>query len=263
VYKGGNNENRILPNGLCLRKVTEFMNEFMEARLRLMYNVMEVGGELRTMKKIDVPHYTVGEDIASSITHGIAAGLSIAGLSVLVTLAALQGDPWRVVAFSIYGGTLVALYLSSTLYHGIRHPRARVILRRFDHAVIYMLIAGTYTPFALVLCRGNWGWMIFGITWGIALFGVCMKAFFTGRFEVFSLILYLALGWTAVFFAKPMIASIPLPAIIWMAVGGLFYTGGVAFYVWDRLPFNHAIWHVFVVAGSTAHFFAVFFFVLR
>ncbi len=215
------------------------------------------------MKKTDLPHYTVSEDIANSVTHGVAAALSIAGLSVLVTFAALKGDPWRIVAFSIYGSTLVALYVASTLYHSIRYPAVRRVLRQVDHAVIYLLIAGTYTPFTLVLCRGSWGWLLFALTWSIAGLGVFIKTFFTGRFEGFSLILYLVLGWLIVLFLKPMIETIPLTAIIWMAVGGLFYTFGVAFYVWDRLPFNHAIWHLFVIAGSAAHFFVVFFFVLR
>ena len=215
------------------------------------------------MKKTNLPDYTLCEDLANSITHGIAAALSIAGLSLLVTLAAVKGDPWRIVALSIYGGTLVALYLTSTLYHSIRFPRVRRVFRRLDHAVIYLLIAGTYTPFTLVLCRGDWGWLLFGLTWGIALLGVTLKAFFTGRFEAFTIILYLALGWIAVFFMRPVIQSVPLTAIIWMAVGGLFYTFGLAFYMWDRLPFNHAIWHLFVVAGSVAHFFVVLFFVLR
>jgi hemolysin III len=215
------------------------------------------------MRKTDLPRYTLCEDIANGITHGIAAALSIAGMSLLVTLAALKGDPWRIVALSIYGGTLVALYLTSTLYHSIRYPGVRRIFRRLDHAVIYLLIAGTYTPFTLVLCRGDWGWLLFGLTWGIALLGVIMTAFFMGRFEALSIVLYVALGWMAVFFLKPVIQSVPLTAIIWMAVGGLFYTVGLAFYAWERLPFNHAIWHLFVVAGSVAHFFVVFFFVLR
>jgi len=215
------------------------------------------------MSKTDLPQYTPCEDVVNSVTHGIAAALSIAGLSVLITLAAMKGDPWRIVAFSIYGGTLVGLYLASTLYHGIRYPGVRRILRRLDHAAIYLLIAGTYTPFTLVLCRGGWGWLLFGLTWGIALLGVTMKAFFTGRFEIFSMILYIALGWIAIFFLKPAVQSVPLAAIIWMAVGGLFYTFGIAFYVWERLPFHHAIWHLFVVAGSVAHFFVVLFFVLK
>jgi hemolysin III len=208
------------------------------------------------------PEYTLAEDLANSITHGIAAGLSIAGLTLLVVLAAIKGDPWRIVAFSIYGTTLVALYVTSTLYHGIRTPAARRVLRRLDHVAIYLLIAGTYTPFTLVVMRGGWGWTLFGVTWALAALGVGIKAAFTGRFEAFSIGLYVALGWVGVVAIKPVIETLPLVGIAGMVVGGLFYTFGLAFYAWNRLPFNHAIWHLFVVAGSVIHFVMIVLFVL-
>jgi len=214
------------------------------------------------MAKGEEIEYTVYEDVVNSITHGVAAALSIAGLSVLVLLAAIKGDPWRIVAFSIYGSTLVLLYLSSTLYHGIRTPRVRRFLRRMDHMAIYLLIAGTYTPFALVSMRGGWGWFLLIAIWTLALAGILLKTFSMDRWEVVSMVLYVGMGWLAVITIKPAIAMIPLPAIIWMAVGGFFYTFGIVFYAWQRLPYNHAIWHLFVIAGSVAHFFAVLFFVL-
>ncbi len=206
--------------------------------------------------------YTVCEDVVNSITHGVAAALSIAGLSVLVVLAAIKGDPWRIVAFSIYGGSLVLLYMASTLYHAIRSPRVRRYLRRADHMAIYVLIAGTYTPFALVSMRGGWGWFLLIAIWTLAVAGILLKMFNMDRWEVVSLVLYVGMGWLALIAVKPVITMVPLPALVWMLVGGLFYTFGIVFYAWHRLPFNHAIWHMFVVAGSVAHFFAVLFFVL-
>jgi len=206
--------------------------------------------------------YSFAHELANSVTHGIAAVLSIAGLSVLVVLASLKGDPWRIVSFSIYGGTLVALYVSSTLYHGIQSPRVKKVFRHLDHAAIYLLIAGTYTPFALVMIRGGWGWFLFGTVWALAALGVAIKVFTVDRFEVFSIVLYLAMGWLAVIAIKPTTAAIPLHGLIWMIVGGLFYSLGVIFYVCDKIPFNHAIWHLFVIGGSTCHFFVVAFVVL-
>lgn len=205
---------------------------------------------------------TVREEVANSISHGVAAGLSIAALSVLVALASVKGDPWRIVAFSIYGASLVLLYTASTLYHSIPWPSVKRHLRRLDHASIYLLIAGTYTPFTLVCMRNRWGWTMFGVVWGIAAFGVVFKTFFTGRFDVLSTLLYLAMGWIALIAVKPILESVPSGAIFWMALGGLSYTLGVVFYAWQRIPYHHTIWHGFVIGGSLFHFFAMVFFVL-
>lgn len=207
--------------------------------------------------------YTMAEDITNGITHGVAAALSIAGLTLLVVFASMKGDPWRIVSLSIYGSTLVALYLTSTLYHSIQAPRAKEILRRLDHVAIFLLIAGTYTPFSLVTVRGGVGWFLFATVWSLAVVGVLLKAFFMGRFEWLSLGLYLTMGWLAVLTIKPAVAAIPAWGLIGMLAGGLFYTFGVIFYVWERLPFNHSIWHLFVVAGSTCHFFAILYVVGR
>ena len=208
------------------------------------------------------PKLKVLEEITNSVTHGVAAALSIAGLTVLVVLASLKGDPWRIVAFSIYGVTLVCLYLASTLYHGISVPAVKRFFRRLDHAAIFLLIAGTYTPFVLVLFRGGWGWALFGFTWGVAAFGIALKVAFLGRFEALSIVLYLGMGWAGVVVIKPVLATLSLSALTLVASGGILYSLGVIFYLWHRLPFNHTIWHLFVVAASTCHFFAMVFFVL-
>jgi hemolysin III len=203
-----------------------------------------------------------GEELASSIIHGIGAGLAVAALAVLVACAAGMGDPWRVVSFSIYGATLIILYMSSTLYHSFTRRRVKALFRIFDHAAIYLLIAGTYTPFLLVTLRGAWGWSLFGVSWGVALLGVVQAALFLDRLKFFSLVAYLLLGWLIVIAFKPLLAALPAGGIFFLVLGGAFYTGGVVFYVIKRIPFNHAIWHLFVLAGSVSHFLAMLLYVL-
>ena len=197
------------------------------------------------------------EEIANTITHGIGLLLSIAGFVVLLVLAALRGTAWHIVACSIYGATLICLYTASTLYHAVISPRVKRALRIFDHSAIYLLIAGTYTPFLLVSLRGPWGWSLFGVIWGLALVGVLFKFWFVERFAILSTAVYLAMGWLVVIAAKPVITHLPLTAIIWLLAGGLAYTGGVIFFAAKRIPYNHAIWHLFVLAGSICHYFAV------
>jgi hemolysin III len=197
------------------------------------------------------------EEIANAITHGIGLLLSIAGFVVLLVLAALRGTAWHVVACSVYGATLICLYTASTLYHAVISPRVKRALRIFDHSAIYLLIAGTYTPFLLVSLRGPWGWSLFGVIWGLALVGVLFKFWFVERFAILSTALYIAMGWLVVIAAKPVITHLPLTAIIWLLAGGLVYTGGVIFFAAKRIPYSHAIWHLFVLAGSICHYFAV------
>ncbi|MCX5768714.1 MAG: hemolysin III family protein [Candidatus Hydrogenedentes bacterium] len=211
---------------------------------------------------MDTPRYGFVEEVANAITHGIGLALSIAGLTLLVTFAGLTGDPWRIVSFTIYGATLVVLYFSSTLYHGLPIPAAKQILRRIDHASIFLLIAGTYTPFVLVVLRGGLGWTLFGIVWALAAFGVAVKVAFIGRFEVLTVFLYLGMGWMGVMAIKPMIGALPPSGLALVVAGGLAYTVGVIFYAGRCIPFNHAIWHVFVITGSVCHFLAVILFVL-
>lgn len=205
---------------------------------------------------------TLSEEIANSITHGIGAALSVAALSVLITLAALYGDAWRIVSFSIYGATLIMLYLASTLYHGFTHPRVKKIFQLLDHSAIFLLIAGTYTPFTLVTLRGAWGWTLFSLIWGIAIAGIILTFLFMDRFKILFVLLYLGMGWLVVIAAKPLAQLVPTGGIIWMGIGGACYTLGVIFYLWKRLPYNHTIWHLFVLGGSVCHFFGILFFVL-
>lgn len=203
------------------------------------------------------PAETLGEEIASAVTHGIGAALSVAGLVVMIVLAVLNGTVWSVVGVSIFGAALILLYLSSTLYHGIPHPGAKRVFRLLDHSMIYLLIAGTYTPFVLLYFDGGWVWTMLCLEWGIALAGVVYKLFFLGRHPILSTTLYLAMGWLAVVGIEPLLSAAPVGCLAWMAAGGLCYTAGVAFYAWERLPFNHAIWHVFVLAGSLCHYLAL------
>ncbi len=206
--------------------------------------------------------YSLAEEIANSITHGIGALLSIVGLVVLVHLAATHGDVWHIVSSSIFGATLILLYLSSTLYHSITAVRAKVVLRLLDHVAIYLLIAGTYTPFLLVNLRGPWGWSVFALVWGIALTGIILKVSPLGQKRGLSLSLYLVLGWIILIAIKPLLILLDPAGIRLLVAGGMAYTGGVIFYGWKRLPYNHAIWHLFVLAGSCFHFFAVLFYVI-
>ena len=205
---------------------------------------------------------TAREEIVNSLTHGFGMALSSGGVGVLIALAALFGEARHIIACSIYGGTLVFLYAASTLYHTARSPRAKQVFRVVDHIAILLLIAGTYTPFTLVLLRGGWGWTLFGLVWGVAVAGTVFKIVSARRFGGFFTGVYLLMGWLFVFFLKPMLAALPMGALLWLLAGGLCYTIGVVFYVWERLPYSHAIWHLFVLGGSACHYFAVLLYVL-
>ena len=214
------------------------------------------------MTKDQITHlknYSTGEEIMNGITHGIGAGLSVAGLVILVVLAALYGDHWHIVSFSIFGATLIVLYTASTLYHSISSPRAKTILKKLDHSAIFLLIAGTYTPFVLVSIRGAWGWSIFGVVWALALFGITMKFISVFRYQKLAVVLYLFMGWLGVIAAKEIAGAIPTPSLVLLVAGGLSYTTGVIFYALRKMPFNHGIWHIFVLGGSVSHFFSVLF----
>ena len=206
--------------------------------------------------------YTVGEEIANSITHGIGALLSIAGLAVLVGFASRHGNAWHITSCSIFGATMILLYVASTLYHSIPLTNIKGILRQIDHSAIYLLIAGTYTPFMLVNLRGPWGWSLFGVIWGIALLGIVLKTTSFGRLPGISLGFYLAMGWIVVIAIKPMLAVLDKGGLELLLFGGMAYTAGVVFYAWEKLPYSHAIWHLFVMAGSCLHFFAILFYVI-
>ena len=206
------------------------------------------------------PAYHLGEEIANSITHGIGAILSIAALSVLVVFASQHKDAWRIVSFSIYGATLFLLYLTSTLYHAFTHEKLKKFFRLMDHSCIYLLIAGTYTPPTLIAMRGAWGWTLFGLIWTMAAAGLVFKVFNMGKYQFISVVIYIIMGWLAIIAIKPMLAALPAGMFAWFLAGGLFYTFGVVFYAWEELPYNHAIWHLFVLGGSITHFFGILFY---
>ncbi len=197
------------------------------------------------------------EETLNAATHGFGALVSALGLVLLVVWATSSQDPWKITGASVFGASMLLLYLASTGYHSLRGPRIKRVMRSLDHAAIYCLIAGTYTPFLLINLRGFWGWTLFAIVWGAAVVGCAVKIFYAGHFEKLSVLLYLAMGWVVLIALKPASEAIPFGAGCLVVLGGLIYTLGVAFYRWERLPFNHVIWHLFVMGGSTAHFFAV------
>jgi hemolysin III len=209
---------------------------------------------------------TRGEEIANSLTHGVGLAASVAAAPILILTAARSDDAWRVFAASLFVATLIFLYAASTIYHAIPgsgEARAKVICRRVDHAAIYLLIAGTYTPVALVTLRGPWGWSLLGVIWGLAVVGVVLKSVFgVARLGAFSTAVYLAMGWLAVVAIRPLLANLELGALLWLLGGGIAYSAGVAFYVWERQRYSHAIWHLFVLGGSACHAWAVLAYVL-
>ena len=202
------------------------------------------------------------EELANSLTHSLGLVLSVAGFVALLVLAILRGSALQIVSCSVYGATLVCLYAASTVYHSVRSRRFKRVLRIIDHSSIYLLIAGTYTPFTLVILRGSWGWTLFGLVWGLSLFGILFKVWFVDHFKIVSPLVYIAMGWLVLIAFKPLLAMVPGGAIAWLLAGGLSYTVGVVFYAWRKLPYNHAIWHVFVLAGSICHYVAVLLYVL-
>jgi hemolysin III len=206
-------------------------------------------------------HFRLGDILANAITHGLGAVLAIAGASYLI-VASTRGSACVVVSCSIFAGTLVLAYLCSTLYHSLVRTRARHVFHVLDHGAIYLLIAGTYTPFTLVSLRGPVGWTLFGIVWALAIAGVIFKAFAVGQFEIASAAVYLFQGWVIVFAARPLIHAISPHGLIWLSAGGLAYTFGIVFFALDRIPYFHATWHLFVLAGSVAHYFAILFYIV-
>ena len=205
-------------------------------------------------------HHSVIEELLNSISHGIGAILSLIGVVVLIVLASLAAhiDPWKIVGISLYGVSLVLLYTASTLYHGIKHPRLKRLFQHLDHCAIYLLIAGTYTPFLLVNMRGSTGWTLFAIVWSLALFGIACKLIWPHRFTVMRVAIYLIMGWLIVFASGEMASSLSTSGITLLAAGGITYTLGVIFFAINAIPYNHAIWHLFVLGGSTCHYFAVY-----
>lgn len=202
------------------------------------------------------------EELANCITHGVGLALSVVGLITLVVIACLYGGTLQIVSGSIYGASLVTLYLASTLYHGTRTGRAKSLLRVLDHCCIYLLIAGTYTPFTLVMLRGGWGWTLFGLVWGLSLVGILGRVIFGNRFRIAAVLSYIFLGWLCVIAVKPILLVVPLGALAWLIAGGLAYTFGTIFFACERVPHNHAIWHLFVLGGSICHYMAIVMYVM-
>jgi hemolysin III len=217
------------------------------------------------MKNIDLEgrlvYYSEAEELVNRLTHGFGALLSLIGVTFLIVMAAGQHDGYRIVSACIYGGAMVTFYCLSTAYHSVRKPYVRYVFRILDHVSIYLMIAGSYTPFALVSLRGPWGWSLFGTVWGLGTVGAILKIFTIHRLRFIGPLLYIGLGWIVVIALKPLSAVLVAPGMLLLFAGGVAYTFGVIFYLWHRLPFNHAIWHLFVLAGSACHFFAIFYYV--
>lgn len=218
------------------------------------------------MKKVNqkkpIKFYDQKEEKLNILTHALGIVLSVIALVLLVFYAAKTGTVWHVVSFSIFGSSLILLYSASTIYHSSKNPKWREKLNIIDHSAIYVLIAGTYTPFCLVTLNGTIGWVIFGISWGIALVGIILKLFYTGKYEKASTIAYVLMGWIIIFAIKPLVENLPQNGLIWLFLGGLFYTIGAVLYSFKSLKYNHAIFHIFVLLGSFSHFMAIFFYVL-
>ena len=206
--------------------------------------------------------FTRGEEIANAITHGVGAVLSIVGLTLLIVLSSLEGTPWHVISFTIYGVTMLLLYVSSTLVHSFPEGKVKDLFEIFDHSSIYLFIAGTYTPFLFFGVKGTTGWTLFGIVWGIALAGIVFKAFFVKKFLFISTILYVFMGWMIVFAWDSLTQNIAHQGIVLLVVGGVLYTIGAVFYVWRGFRFHHMIWHMFVLGGTVLHFLAIILYVL-
>ena len=215
------------------------------------------------MKDIEkIKDYSPIEEKINIISHAIGFILSIVALVLLVRHAYLHGNVWHIVSFSIFGASLIILYAASTFYHSAKKSELRNRLKIMDHASIYVLIAGTYTPFTLVTLKGTIGWVLFGISWGLALTGISLKLFFTGKYDLISTIMYVLMGWVIVFAIKPLINNLPLEGLLWLFAGGISYTIGAIIYSIKKIKFNHAIFHMFVLFGSFCHFMSVFFYVL-
>lgn len=208
------------------------------------------------------PCYTFSEELANAITHGIGIVFAISALGVLTAFSTVFGTIWHIVSCSIYSGTMILMYTASTLYHSIPWPKAKKVFRILDHAAIFLLIAGTYTPFTLVSLNGPWGWSLFGIIWGLAVAGILCEIFFLGRYRFLALCIYIGMGWAVVAAAKPLISAVPFNGLLLLLTGGIFYTVGIIFYVFEKIPYNHAIWHLFVLAGTVFQFFAILLYVI-
>ncbi|MBN2768530.1 MAG: hemolysin III family protein [Campylobacterales bacterium] len=209
-----------------------------------------------------IKKYSLAEEISHAVTHGVGLLLSIAGLAILIGFAAVHSSVLAVTCSAIFGATLIILYGASTLYHAITHEKIKNIFQQFDHASIYLLIAGTYTPITLIALGGTWGWTIFSIIWGSALLGITLELTFPGRFKKIAITLYLLMGWMIIVAINPLINNMENGGLWLLLAGGLSYSVGVIFYLWRSLPFNHTIWHLFVLGGSVTHYLMVLIYII-
>ena len=217
----------------------------------------------KKINKITIPKYTLGEELLNSISHGIGALLSASALVLCVVFAAIHKNAWGVVAGSIYGASLIILYTMSTLYHSLKVNNAKRVFRVIDHCSIYLLIAGTYTPYTLVTLRGGWGWSLFGVVWGAAIIGIVLNAIDIKKFKVISMIAYLAMGWVIIIAAKPMSEALAFGGLLFLLLGGISYTIGAVLYgIGKKKKYFHGVFHIFVVFGSVLHFFSILFYVM-
>jgi hemolysin III len=200
---------------------------------------------------------SVGEEIANSLSHGIGLALAIIATPILIIAASRSGTAWNIAGVTVFAASMITLYFASTLYHALRHERAKRFFRMLDHGAIFLLIAGTYTPFTLGILRGPWGWTLFGLVWGLAIVGLTIKAVFGARYGWLSVVLYLTMGWLVVIAAPEVLHRVPFSGLAWIIAGGIAYTGGVGFYAAHRVRYAHFAWHLFVIAGTVCHFFAV------
>jgi hemolysin III len=213
------------------------------------------------------PRFSKNEELANAISHGTGLFMAIAATTIIVVFASMRGNPWHIVSTSVFGATLILLYFSSTMNHSLRHGKAKDFFHNFDQIAIYLLIAGTYTPLALSVIRNEWGWVMFGIEWGLALAGLLVKAFIPNKFErgvnVFVIISYVIMGWLLVLFIIPIINNLSTLSVVLILAGGLFYTLGIIFFKMEKLKYSHLVWHLMVIGGSVCHWMAIFLFVLK
>lgn len=207
--------------------------------------------------------YTLGEEIFNSVSHGAGGMLAIAGTVVLIVIAALYSNAWGVVSSAIYGASMIILYTMSTLYHAITNKKAKSFFRIMDHNTIFILIAGTYTPYTLVPLRGPVGWTLFGIIWGAAIIGIVFNSISLEKAKKLSLVCYVAMGWAIIFAIKPMIASVTKTSLVFLLIGGIFYTAGIVFYAVKKIRYFHSVWHLFTVGGTVFHYFSILFIMLN
>ncbi|WP_163335724.1 hemolysin III family protein [Desulfopila sp. IMCC35008] len=206
--------------------------------------------------------YTFYEELANSITHGVGLLFAVSALGVLTAFSSVFGTVWHIVSCSVYSATMILMYAASTLYHSIPWPKAKRVLRILDHSAIFLLIAGTYTPFTLVSLNGPWGWSLFGVIWGLAVLGILCEIFLLRKYRFLAVCIYVAMGWTIVVATKPLLSAVPMTGLVLLLIGGLFYTVGIIFYVSRKMPFHHAVWHLFVLAGTVFQFFAILLYVI-